>query len=80
MIWRTVPGKKRTPMEGLLRGRTGGEEPTISVEDWLDRVESPTADEAINEPGDHESNGNAHDHSAGFPVDPRLDQSEEREG
>ncbi|HEX4143029.1 MAG TPA: hypothetical protein VHY91_05725 [Pirellulales bacterium] len=80
MVWRMRLGKKREPLAGVLRGRPSSEEPVESVEDWLDRAESPAAGEAINGAAEHESNGNPNGHSAGFPRDPRLDQSEEPGG
>ena len=80
MVWRMRRGKKREPLVGMLRGRGSSEDPTESVEEWLDRAESPAAGEAINEPREHESNGNPQSYSAGFPHDPRLDQSEEPGG
>jgi len=80
LIWSLRPRKKREPLVGLLRGRASSDEPTESVEEWLDRVDSSGADEAINEPGARESNGTPQGHAAGFPRDPRLDQSEEPGG
>ncbi len=80
LVWRLRTGKKRTSITGLLRGKSGSEEPSVNIEEWLDRVESPAADGAINDAGNHDSNGDAHNHATGFPRDPRLDRSEEQEG
>ena len=80
MVWRMRSKKKREPLVGMLQGRASPEEPTESLEEWLDRVESPPVGEAINEAADHESNGNGKGHATGFPRDPRLDQSEEPGG
>jgi hypothetical protein len=78
--WRFGRGKKREPLTGLLRGRASSDEPTESIEDWLERASSAQAEVEINRAEHHESNGSGNGHSRRLPLDPRLDQSDEPGG